>query len=115
MSDTANTTLSSMRASDAERDQVATLLKDQTAIGRLTLAEFDERIGATYSARTREQLRSLIADLPTDREAEARPASGDSANPLFCVLLFACPPVALVYWLSQRRATRTSLEVAIDR
>ena len=63
MSDAADTTALTVRASDAERDRVAVFLKRQTAAGRLTLSELEQRIGAAYSARTRGQLRTLIADL----------------------------------------------------
>jgi hypothetical protein len=36
---------SSERVSDADRDQVVTLLRDHVAVGRLTLDEFSERMG----------------------------------------------------------------------
>jgi len=69
MSDTAtNTTATPIRASDAERDQVVALLKDQTGAGRLSLAEFEERIAAAYVARSREQLGMLSADFADRRE-----------------------------------------------
>jgi len=42
-----------VRASDAERDQAAEILRVAYAEGRLTRAELDERSGAAYAARTR--------------------------------------------------------------
>jgi hypothetical protein len=41
------------------------LLQLSLADGRLTQAELEERAGAVYAARTRAQLRDLIADPPT--------------------------------------------------
>jgi hypothetical protein len=57
-------TSGSMRASDGERDRVVELLKEQTAQGRLTLEELEERTGAAYAARTRLELQQLTEDLP---------------------------------------------------
>lgn len=53
-----------VRASDAERDQAAEVLRVAYAEGRLTRAELDERIGAAYVATTRADLRDLTGDLP---------------------------------------------------
>lgn len=54
----------SMRASDAERDAVAAQLREAHAEGRLTLEEFDQRLDATYAARTLGDLAALTRDLP---------------------------------------------------
>ena len=40
--------LETLRAADADRQQVADLLKASVDEGRLTLHEYDERIAATY-------------------------------------------------------------------
>jgi hypothetical protein len=52
-----------LRASDREREQVVETLKDQTALGRLSLEELEERSGAAYAARTRVELEQLTEDL----------------------------------------------------
>ena len=52
------------RASDAERERVATLLRDHAAEGRLDAGELDDRLGRAYAARTRGELDTLTADLP---------------------------------------------------
>ncbi|MFJ7997304.1 DUF1707 domain-containing protein [Streptomyces sp. NPDC096310] len=52
------------RASDAEREQVAERLREAMAEGRLTLEEFDERLGVAYQARTHGELVPLVRDLP---------------------------------------------------
>jgi Domain of unknown function (DUF1707) len=91
-----------IRASDSERDQVAALLQRDFADGRLTQAEFGERVGAALAARTRGQLHALIADLPG---ADVRPARrANVLDPcLLCVLFCLCPPAGLAYWLLSRR------------
>jgi hypothetical protein len=53
-----------VRASDAEREQTAALLRSHVVEGRLTLEEFSERLDTAYAARTREQLEALTHDLP---------------------------------------------------
>ncbi|MFC4910756.1 DUF1707 SHOCT-like domain-containing protein [Actinomadura gamaensis] len=53
-----------IRASDADRDRVAASLREHTADGRLTLTELEERLEATYSAKTMGELQQLTADLP---------------------------------------------------
>ncbi|MFF3270223.1 DUF1707 domain-containing protein [Streptomyces chrestomyceticus] len=56
--------LPDLRASDADRDRVAGILRDALAEGRLAMEEFEERLTATYEARTVGALRPLVADLP---------------------------------------------------
>jgi hypothetical protein len=52
------------RVSDADRNQVIDQLKRHTADGRLTLEEFEERVGETMTARTAGQLRTVLRELP---------------------------------------------------
>ncbi len=53
-----------LRASDAERATVAEALGEHMRAGRLTVAEYDERLTAVYAARTRGDLAALTTDLP---------------------------------------------------
>jgi hypothetical protein len=53
-----------IRASDQDRDVVVAALRDAYTAGRLTLEEFDERMGAAYASRTWGELRKLTEDLP---------------------------------------------------
>lgn len=53
-----------IRASDDDRDRVVGILREQTAQGRLTFEEFEERIDRAYTARTWDELRALTEDLP---------------------------------------------------
>ncbi|OLT24571.1 hypothetical protein BJF79_45060, partial [Actinomadura sp. CNU-125] len=65
-----------MRASDADRDQVAQILRDAAGDGRLTLAELDERLDAVYAAKTYSELQPLTRDLPAPGGAAAPPPTG---------------------------------------
>ncbi|NJP72707.1 DUF1707 domain-containing protein [Streptomyces sp. C1-2] len=56
--------LPELRASDADREQVAERLRDAVAEGRLDMAEFEERLDAAYRARTYGELTPLTVDLP---------------------------------------------------
>src|ERR1017187_5723850 len=53
-----------VRASDRERDAATHQLQAAFAEGRLDDAEFDERMRAALTARTRGQLEQLLTDLP---------------------------------------------------
>ena len=53
-----------LRASDADRERVAEVLRDALAEGRLDMAEFEERLDATYRARTYGDLAPITRDLP---------------------------------------------------
>ena len=53
-----------MRAADTDRHQVAEQLKAALDEGRLSLAEYDDRVREAYAARTYAELLVLIDDLP---------------------------------------------------
>ena len=54
----------SIRASDAEREQVAERLRAAGEEGRLDVEELEERLDRAYRARTVEDLDALTSDLP---------------------------------------------------
>lgn len=62
-----------MRASDADRDRVAAVLREHTAQGRITMDEFNDRLEELYKSRTYGDLAKLTADLP-DVDLRHRPA-----------------------------------------
>ena len=62
-----------LRASDADRERVAEVLRQAAGNGQLEIDELGERLEQTYGARTRGELETLTADL--DR-AEAAPSTG---------------------------------------
>jgi hypothetical protein len=53
-----------VRASDADRDRVADILRDALAEGRLDAHEHSERLDAVYAAKTMGELEPLVHDLP---------------------------------------------------
>ncbi|MEV5982243.1 DUF1707 domain-containing protein [Streptomyces sp. NPDC052114] len=59
-----------LRASDADRERVAEQLRDAMAEGRLDMTEFEERLDATYKARTYGELEPITRDLPSHAAAK---------------------------------------------
>ncbi|MEV7399233.1 DUF1707 domain-containing protein [Streptomyces sp. NPDC091267] len=53
-----------IRASDADRDRIADILREAMAEGRLTAEEHGERVDAVYRAKTVGELEPLVRDLP---------------------------------------------------
>lgn len=64
MTDDAAPGLPDLRASDADRERVAEVLRDALAEGRLDMTEFEERLEETYKARTYGELAPITRDLP---------------------------------------------------
>ncbi|WWR54861.1 DUF1707 domain-containing protein [Streptomyces sp. SCSIO 30461] len=56
-----------MRASDADRDRIADILREALAEGRLDPEEHTERIDAAYRAKTVGELEPIVRDLPAAR------------------------------------------------
>ncbi|AGL14403.1 DUF1707 domain-containing protein [Actinoplanes sp. N902-109] len=53
-----------LRAADADRHRIAERLKSALDEGRLSLAEYDDRVRLAYAARTYGDLTGLVEDLP---------------------------------------------------
>lgn len=53
-----------LRASDADRERVADVLRQAAGDGRLTMEELDERLDAVYAAKTYSELEPITRDLP---------------------------------------------------
>ncbi|HVT68318.1 MAG TPA: DUF1707 domain-containing protein [Trebonia sp.] len=53
-----------MRASDADRESVANVLREAAGDGRLSMDELDERLDAVYAAKTYAELEPITRDLP---------------------------------------------------
>ncbi|MFW6693509.1 DUF1707 SHOCT-like domain-containing protein [Streptomyces sp. MAR4 CNX-425] len=71
--------LPELRASDADRERVAEILRDALAEGRLALDEFEERLEETYRAKTYAQLEPVTRDLPAAGGPPAVAAPGAAA------------------------------------
>jgi hypothetical protein len=69
-----------LRISDAERHQVAEILREAAGEGRLDLDELDARLEATYAARTYADLVPITLDLPA--HPHPAPVTRPSASPL---------------------------------
>ncbi|MFG3252664.1 DUF1707 domain-containing protein [Streptomyces sp. NPDC048172] len=59
-----------VRASDADRDRVADILREALAEGRLDAEEHGERLDAVYAAKTVGALEPIVRDLPAARGSE---------------------------------------------
>ncbi|HUB43250.1 MAG TPA: DUF1707 domain-containing protein [Streptosporangiaceae bacterium] len=53
-----------IRASDADRDRTASLLREHLAAGRLSPEEFSERLDRAFTAKTVGEVDALLKDLP---------------------------------------------------
>jgi hypothetical protein len=62
--------LPALRASDADREHTAELLRRAAGEGRLEVDELEERLQLAYATRTQRELDALVADVvvPEDRE-----------------------------------------------
>ncbi|MFJ3303174.1 DUF1707 domain-containing protein [Streptomyces sp. NPDC086549] len=60
-----------LRASDADRDRIADILRDALAEGRLTADEHAERVEGVLAAKTVGELEVFIRDLPAAHERPA--------------------------------------------
>jgi hypothetical protein len=67
-----------LRASDADREHAAEVLRHAAGAGRLTVDELNDRLDAAFAARTRGELEALTADVlvPGDAPAAALPVVG---------------------------------------
>lgn len=71
-----------LRASDADRDRIADILRDALAEGRLTADEHAERVEGVLGAKTVGELEAFIRDLPAAHarrvavSAPSRPTAG---------------------------------------
>ena len=67
------------RVSDADREQVAELLRQAAGEGRLDIDELEERLEQTYAAKTYAQLEPITHDLPV--HGAQRPAAPARPQP----------------------------------
>jgi hypothetical protein len=69
-----------LRISDADRHQVAEILREAAGEGRLDIEELDERLEAAYAARTYADLVPITFDLPAHPQGPAQLARPTSAD-----------------------------------
>ena len=70
-----------LRAADADRAVVANRLGAAMSAGRLTVAEYDERLTRVYAARTYGELAELTTDLPPTPAPVTREEPAPAAPP----------------------------------
>lgn len=63
-----------IRASDADRDRIADILREALAEGRLDAEEHSDRIDSVYRAKTMGELEPLVRDLPAAGRADGAAA-----------------------------------------
>ena len=68
-----------LRASDADRERVANVLREAAGDGRLSMDELDERLDAVYAAKTYAELEPITNDLPDSGSAYV-PAPSQAAK-----------------------------------
>ncbi|MEU1429826.1 DUF1707 domain-containing protein [Nocardia sp. NPDC005746] len=90
-----------VRVGTAEREQAAAALGEHFAAGRLDLAEYDDRVGRAYAAKTAGELAVLFGDLPRPQppapRVQAAPPAPRRPLPLVPVGAGALVVLALVF------------------
>ncbi|WP_393078741.1 DUF1707 domain-containing protein [Streptomyces sp. LN704] len=69
-----------LRASDADRDRIADILREALAEGRLTADEHAERVEGVLATKTVGELDQFVRDLPAAHAAGATPAYTTAPN-----------------------------------
>jgi hypothetical protein len=83
-----------LRASDADREQIAERLRHAAGEGRILAEELEERLEAVFSARTYGELDVVVADLPgTTVRRRERPRTPALPQPAVIVALVFLLPV----------------------
>ncbi len=70
-----------LRAADSDRAAVAAALGEHMSAGRLTVAEYEERLAQAYAAKTYGELDALTGDLPPLRHAPTSPPRATPSVP----------------------------------
>lgn len=81
-----------LRASDADRERTAERLRHATAEGRLQADELEDRLEATFAARTYGELDAIVADLPgtaVRRRERSQPVAWLRPLPILGLILLA--------------------------
>jgi hypothetical protein len=72
--------METLRAADTDRQKIADQLKSALDEGRLSLHEYDDRVGQAYAARTYADLLALVDDLPQPGVSAAQVAAKQTAD-----------------------------------
>lgn len=115
-----------LRASDADRDRTADVLREAAAEGRLDLSELEERLERTFNAKTYAELEPVTADLPAAKSGHGAgrasvrrqdPASATAVQPGPNEVTAVLGEQKITgHWLVPRRLTARALlgQVTLD-
>ena len=76
----------SLQTSDDDRIQAAQLLSEAAAHGRLSLDEYERRLGKAYSAKTYDELERITDDLPEAAEYQRRKSRPAPSTMLLAIM-----------------------------
>ncbi|EME60614.1 DUF1707 SHOCT-like domain-containing protein [Amycolatopsis decaplanina] len=89
---------SRLRAADADRERVATLIQAAGGEGRLTLGEVEDRLSAVYSAKYTDDLAALTSDLPKPAPKRPPVAFGHPAVRIHLAIAVVLSVLLIVRW-----------------
>ncbi|MFJ2948197.1 DUF1707 domain-containing protein [Streptomyces sp. NPDC087226] len=92
-----------LRASDADRDRIADLLREALAEGRLTADEHAERVEGVLAAKTVGELDVFVRDLPIAHQRRTAPASAPSRPTTGAIPMDADDNVVAVFSAAARK------------
>jgi hypothetical protein len=101
-----------LRASDAERDEAISVLRDRFAEGRLSHETFLHRMDAALRARDRSELSDLFADLPGGQRRSRGGGQGLAGR---LALVWQVRRDRLVAWRARKAAAPKSWVAAGDQ
>lgn len=101
--------LTSMHASDAEREAAIRELTQHCGDGRLTLDELEERVAEAYAATTRDELRHALRELPATPRTLIVPPP-ERANPPSPAVRTHSPMKSTTADIDKRRAGEVALK-----
>jgi Domain of unknown function (DUF1707) len=89
-----------IRVGDADREATASQLREHYADGRLTLDELNERLDQAFAAKTRDELNTVMRDLPVTAlpVMPVASASGSGSGSRRSAFGFLAPVFAL-FWV----------------
>jgi hypothetical protein len=92
----------SLRASDADREQIAERLRHAATEGRIATDELEQRLGALFTSRTYGELDAIVSDLPGKGVSHARGTSRRSpartlARPALALAIAVPVVMAMVF------------------
>ncbi|MEU6378265.1 DUF1707 domain-containing protein [Streptomyces sp. NPDC046909] len=95
-----------LRASDADRDRIADILREALAEGRLTADEHAERVEGALAAKTVGELDVFIRDLPAAHQRRTAPVSAPSRPTAGAIPLDPDENVVAVFSAAVRKGRR---------